>query len=248
MGSFQDLTGMTFNRLTVIERADDGMSKAGNRKTRWKCRCECGNICIIDASHLKCGHTQSCGCFHQEQIKKERRSTRKSNRYVVNNGYVTGYTNHGVPFFVDTDDYEKISQYCWSLNGNGYLGARGPRGEHLLLHRIIMGTKPGELVDHINHDLMDNRKCNLRIVFDAENRLNTKLRRNNTSGVTGVYANPDGTWFARITRGGKDHFLGRFSNYEDAVAARKSAEKTIFGEYSYDSSVASVPRVGAASL
>lgn len=62
MGVFKDLTGMRFGRLTVIERAEN--SKDG--KARWKCRCDCGNICIIQGKLLFNGNTNSCGCYKRQ--------------------------------------------------------------------------------------------------------------------------------------------------------------------------------------
>lgn len=61
-----DLTGQKFNRLTVLER--DISRKTG--RTLWKCQCECGNICVVDAKHLRSGHTKSCGCLQKEKVSK----------------------------------------------------------------------------------------------------------------------------------------------------------------------------------
>jgi hypothetical protein len=58
MPKLKDLTGMTFGRLTVIERA--GRDKQGN--AQWLCRCDCGNEKILRSRHLLCGVTTSCGC------------------------------------------------------------------------------------------------------------------------------------------------------------------------------------------
>ena len=56
MSKLIDLTGMTFGQLTVIERAPN----IGNM-TAWRCRCTCGNECIVRASNLKRGQ-KTCGC------------------------------------------------------------------------------------------------------------------------------------------------------------------------------------------
>lgn len=53
-----DLTSKKFGRLLVIKRAG-----VVNRKTMWECRCDCGNIKVIDGYNLRNGITQSCGCF-----------------------------------------------------------------------------------------------------------------------------------------------------------------------------------------
>ena len=66
MSKPNNLLGQTFGRLVVIERAEN--DKFG--KTRWLCRCECGNEKIINASSLKRGLTLSCGCNKQEKLKQ----------------------------------------------------------------------------------------------------------------------------------------------------------------------------------
>ena len=61
MGSFIDLTGQTFNRLTVIRRVENK-----GKNTMWLCKCSCGNETIVSASNLKTGNTKSCGCLNRE--------------------------------------------------------------------------------------------------------------------------------------------------------------------------------------
>lgn len=58
-----DLTGRTFGRLTVLSRAENG--KGG--KSRWLCKCRCGNECIVHSSSLVSGNTRSCGCLRREE-------------------------------------------------------------------------------------------------------------------------------------------------------------------------------------
>lgn len=57
-----DLTGKHFNRLTVLRRAENR-----GAQTAWKCRCLCGVELDVQASHLKTGHTRSCGCERAER-------------------------------------------------------------------------------------------------------------------------------------------------------------------------------------
>lgn len=64
MGSFIDLTGQTFGRLTVIEKGHKG------REWYWKCRCECGNEKEVMGSTLRRGKCKSCGCLKIESDKK----------------------------------------------------------------------------------------------------------------------------------------------------------------------------------
>lgn len=60
-----DLTNQKYENLTVIEY----VGQRGRRRTIWRCKCDCGNIIEVDGSHLKTGHTKSCGCLSQNRIK-----------------------------------------------------------------------------------------------------------------------------------------------------------------------------------
>ena len=53
-----NLIGQVFNKLTVIEEADNL-----NGLTAWKCQCECGNKCIATTKQLRNGNKKSCGCL-----------------------------------------------------------------------------------------------------------------------------------------------------------------------------------------
>jgi hypothetical protein len=66
MGKFIDLTGMIFNKLTVIELY--GKNKKGDKL--WKCSCECGNpnFCFVTTHNLKNGNTKSCGCWQKQAV------------------------------------------------------------------------------------------------------------------------------------------------------------------------------------
>lgn len=62
MGKLKDLTGQRFGRLIVIERGSNDSSN----KTRWKCKCDCGNETLVRSSNLLNGTTTSCGCVRKE--------------------------------------------------------------------------------------------------------------------------------------------------------------------------------------
>jgi hypothetical protein len=57
-----DLKGKKFDRLLVLERACNSQAN----KVQYRCLCDCGNETIVSATHLKSGHTTSCGCKHKE--------------------------------------------------------------------------------------------------------------------------------------------------------------------------------------
>ena len=59
----KDVTGKRFGRLIVLSMDDDYISPSGHRLAQCKCRCDCGNIVIVNMSSLVTGKTKSCGCI-----------------------------------------------------------------------------------------------------------------------------------------------------------------------------------------
>lgn len=97
---------------------------------------------------------------------------------------------------------------------------------HALVWLIHNGAWHSNTIDHINGNSLDNRIENIREVTQAENLKNKAMYKNNNSGVTGVWLNKKkALWNAYITSNGKRHHIGNFKAFEDAVSARKKAEK-----------------------
>lgn len=132
---------------------------------------------------------------------------------------------------IDLDDVDLIKQYHWCSTSSYVITKYN--GETIHMHRLIMGLEDKSLmVDHINRDTNDNRKSNLRIATPQQNAMNKSIQPNNTSGVPGVSFRKDrGKWRAFITVNKKQISLGMFEDKEDAIRARKEAEKKYFGEF-----------------
>jgi len=97
---------------------------------------------------------------------------------------------------------------------------------HRLAWLYVYGKFPTNEIDHINHDRSDNRIANLREATSHENSLNKELQARNTSGVNGVtWRKMEKKWCAQIGVNGETLHLGRFINFDDAVVARKAADK-----------------------
>lgn len=78
---------------------------------------------------------------------------------------------------IDEQDLHLFTTTAFSDNGCGYLRGQDAKTKKLTyLHRIIANAKPGQIVDHINRDTYDNRRCNLRIATRSENAINNKRR------------------------------------------------------------------------
>ena len=59
----EDLTGRRYGRLTVCREIKQAEK---SRRHYWLCRCDCGKEKTVEESHLKTGHTKSCGCYRKE--------------------------------------------------------------------------------------------------------------------------------------------------------------------------------------
>ena len=133
--------------------------------------------------------------------------------WISNSGSGRGNTYKKIAGNMRPDGYRGI---C--VEGKTYLSAR-------LSYFYMTGSWPDEFIDHLNHERDDNRWCNLRAVSGHENRINKKLKKDNKSGIHGVYyVERDGRlpkWVARIKAA---ETLGQFDTLFDACCARKSAE------------------------
>lgn len=141
--------------------------------------------------------------------------------------YIELYNNIGeviAKAIIDTEDVNKIKNIKWRLNHNGYVYNNS--NTSLFLHRQILGVN--QMVDHINHNRLDNRKENLRVCTKSQNQMNV-----NYLGVYKVQQNKGIKWMARIKINQKVIHLGMFVYKEEALYCRWYAEKLVFGEFAF---------------
>lgn len=114
-----------------------------------------------------------------------------------------------------------VKNYKWSVS-SGYVVARSKNG-HVKMHRLITQAPKGKLVDHENHDKLDNRCSNLRVCTSAENMANRVRNKTNSSGYKGVFfdktMNRRKRWAAMIRVNEKNLRLGRYLTPEEAAIA-----------------------------
>lgn len=167
-----------------------------------------------------------------------RKTNRRVNVYDLSGEYGIGYAvNTNNQFYFDLEDYEKIKDYCWNENQDGYMRANIPNTgcKQIFMHNLIMGKYE---IDHIKHNTRDNRKSQLRIATKQLNARNQTKKNNNTSGCTGVsWHTRDCCWQAYIGINGKQKYLGKFDDLQEAIKARKLAEEEYYGEWSFDNSM-----------
>ncbi|MCA8902109.1 MAG: HNH endonuclease [Hyphomonas sp.] len=97
---------------------------------------------------------------------------------------------------------------------------------HQIVWAMYYGAWPVGSVDHINQDKCCNLPSNLRDVPHAVNMRNQSLRATNRSGVTGVrWSDYHSKYVAQIRSLGRSIHLGYFTSKDEAIAARKAAER-----------------------
>ena len=135
----------------------------------------------------------------------------------------------GCVTIVDDEDFEEVSKYKWYTHKDGY-ACRNDSGKTILLHRFLMKADKESLVDHKNHDKLDNRKANLRLCSKAQNLYNSITR--NPSEFKGVSKHRR-KWRAAKTFQGKRIHIGLYFTAESAAKAYDTKAKELFGDFAY---------------
>ncbi len=145
-------------------------------------------------------------------------------------------TTNGTEFLVDDEDYNKLVQYNWGLKG-GYAAAtvRDENGrKSILMSRMIMDCSDKTMiVDHINGNILDNRKINLRIITPGQNGRNKKITTKNTTGYIGVslMSKMSNKWKYTLSFEGKRYYGSNFDNKMDAAKGRDKIARELNKNY-----------------
>ncbi len=129
----------------------------------------------------------------------------------------------------------KAGDRAGSPNDRGYLGI-GISNHLYISHRLVWlyvyRRWPTNHIDHINGNKIDNRLVNLREATNHQNQANAAIRKDNKSGLKGVWWHSrDKCWCSKIRINGKSRHLGYFDTAEEAHAVYRSAAIEAFGEF-----------------
>lgn len=146
------------------------------------------------------------------------------NNYEIQNDVVKIFLKDDIYCIIDLNDFLRVMRCKWHFS-EGYV--KNSSGN--FLHRYIMNCSEEKIIDHINHNTLDNRKSNLRICNNYENGFN-RLGAciNSYTGVRGVSYNYKSNQFeARFTYKNEIYDLGLFYTLSEAKEAIKNARLSI---------------------
>lgn len=120
----------------------------------------------------------------------------------------------------------KIGDIAGSINKTGYRYICVNR-KKFKAHRLIFLYHHGylpEMIDHLDQNRLNNRVDNLRECTRAQNAFNSKIRKDNTSGIKGIcWSKSNKKWMAQITVDRKYKYLGHFEDIDEAEKVIASA-------------------------
>lgn len=137
---------------------------------------------------------------------------------------MTLYTKRdGIPFTIDPENYIRVVAYTWHFQR--YIRTT-IKGKVIRLHNFLFGKATQGLEwDHIDIDVLNNCRSNLRLVSHSMQMRNKRTPKNNTSGYKGVcWHVRHARWIAQIKLNGTVKHLGYFDSLEQAAQARRTAE------------------------
>jgi hypothetical protein len=130
----------------------------------------------------------------------------------------------------DPDIEERYGHLAWHVLPNGYAmftRFRGPKRVRCYAHRLVMCALPGQEIDHINRNKLDNRRANLRFATRSENQQGL-MRGRHGLGVT-YRPNYRLKYEARITKDKVHYHIGRYATAQEARDAYDKAAIEIYG-------------------
>lgn len=147
----------------------------------------------------------------------------------------------GAVALVDAADLPLVARYRWTrVRGGSRADPRlryaatiireGGAKRQVFMHRLLLGAKVGQEVDHINHDGLDNRRVNIRLCSRAEN-LRNRRSPGSLSGYRGVQEGKPGRWNAVIMRDYRAVRIGSFGDPVAAAVAYDVAARGLHGEF-----------------
>lgn len=199
-----------------------------NNKTTVKIICrEHGIFEQTPSKHTKGHGCKKCACGNNAIKIKTRINKKRNWDFNQPEDYKLIPLSSGNFTKVSNEDFNRLKDINWT-ESSGY----AINYDYGKLSRVVLNAPKGLLVDHKNHNTLDNRRSNLRLCTKQQNSWNTRSERRSTSNYKGVsWYKQIGKWKAQITKDGVKHSLGYFKTEEEAARAYDEKAIELFGEF-----------------
>ncbi len=137
---------------------------------------------------------------------------------------------------VDAADYEWLNQYKWHVkkDKNRYYAESQENRKIIKMHRLITGAPDHLVVDHRDHNGLNNRRWNLRLCSHAENIRNQRPQKGGTSKYKGVCRHKHvRKYVSQIGMNGTRKTIGYFDDEIEAAISYDLKAMEVFGEFAY---------------
>ena len=142
---------------------------------------------------------------------------------------------------VDAEDFNTVSKYKWHAHRQPRKKAKDSweaigwvEGKPIKMHRFIMGLTSDDkiMIDHINHNGLDNRKENLRLCSNGGNQANQRIIPGSSSSYKGVsWHKASRKWRVSISKNNEKFEINGFVNEIEAAKAYDEKAKELFGNF-----------------
>ena len=132
-------------------------------------------------------------------------------------------------FMICIKDLDRVLSHDWYLNKSGYPFSY--TAIYHTLHRFLLGRQEkGMVIDHMNRNRLDNRRCNLRVISSKENSYNRTKNSNSNNKYKGVQKRGN-KFIAIITKDGIRREIPGFYTEEEAARTYDMMAEEMFGEF-----------------
>lgn len=207
--------GERFGMWTVIGKSENPFAVT--------CKCDCGTVRDVYNSTLIRGKSQSCGC-NRDYMKETFKKTSELNFKNAQKKVGTIVNGFKITSIIKKEDVFYCRAICPICGKETETRLSRLKKIHICVN---CNRDTGDLFRDLRKSCYVDGSC----LPSIKSRENGTINKNSSTKANGVSQFKDGSYRAYITFRRKQYHLGVYHSLGDAIAARKEAEKKIFGEY-----------------